>query len=105
MFLLSVTCLDQRNVEHIKVDRLLSGVCSNDVPDLLDSSETREVVVNLQRLGFISGSTLVTTVAPRSYRTVEHFSLDKFEFVSSLKVQFHHKTIYASRIIRLISCP
>ena len=67
MILLSVTCLDQPNVEHIKVDRLLSGVSSNDVPDLLDSSETGEVVVNLEGLGLISGSTLVTTLAPRSY--------------------------------------
>ena len=59
--LLSVSDLGGCKVEHIKVDRLLPGVGSNDVSDLLDSSETGEVVVNLQGLGFISGRTLVTT--------------------------------------------
>ena len=59
--LLSVSDLGGCKVEYIKVDRLLPGVGSNDVSDLLDCSETGEVVVNLQGLGFISGRTLVTT--------------------------------------------
>ena len=59
--LLSVSDLGGCKVEDIKVDRLLPSVGSNDVSDLLDSSETGEVVVNLQGLGFISGRTLVTT--------------------------------------------